>query len=397
MGLPLALTVDPAEEHTSNFVRKFCHQVGTTLRILEESTQWANRAELYVGLLKEAIRKDLRRSNCPLRLRDFCLGRRVTIHNLIPRDQFQLQGSTTISATFGRQGDISNVCGFDLYEWVNYLEDGHTLFPYQREKLGRVLGPFRNEGNQMAQAVLTETGNIVPRRTIRPLNEDEINSESEREKRTTFKDAINLQLGDSMNAIIEELGQPVMLDIDDLIYEPDEVSNVIYEEDPVVDSVALYLDSLIDALIHQECKQPLGEISSLQKSNFDDDNILIDFNDDSSNDDTVQQYRSNLVAQNLYDQVDIEGYSNARIKAIADHRMDDSAVSKNDYIMTKSGKRRHSKSTAGWYLLVEFTDNSFQWLPLRILKESNPIEVSEFAFAHNINDYPVFKYWVSYT
>ena len=37
-----------------------------TLRILEESTQWANRAELYIGLFKESIRKDLSKSNSPI-------------------------------------------------------------------------------------------------------------------------------------------------------------------------------------------------------------------------------------------------------------------------------------------------------------------------------------------
>ena len=66
IGVPISLVFDPAREQTSKAVKRFCNQVGTTLRILEEHTQWANRAELYIGLLKESIRKDLRRSHCPL-------------------------------------------------------------------------------------------------------------------------------------------------------------------------------------------------------------------------------------------------------------------------------------------------------------------------------------------
>ena len=50
VGVPTTLVVDPSGEQRKKEVKKFCHQVGTTLRILEESTQWANRAELYVGL-----------------------------------------------------------------------------------------------------------------------------------------------------------------------------------------------------------------------------------------------------------------------------------------------------------------------------------------------------------
>ena len=65
VGVPIALVVDPSGEQTSKAVKQFCNQVGTTLRILEESTQWANCAELYIGLLKKAIRKDLMTSNCP--------------------------------------------------------------------------------------------------------------------------------------------------------------------------------------------------------------------------------------------------------------------------------------------------------------------------------------------
>ena len=48
VGVPHALIVDPAAEQTSKPVKKFCHEVGTTLTILEEHTQWANRAELYI-------------------------------------------------------------------------------------------------------------------------------------------------------------------------------------------------------------------------------------------------------------------------------------------------------------------------------------------------------------
>ena len=41
VGVPVSLVVDPSGEQTSRLVRRFCNQVGTTLRILEESTQWA--------------------------------------------------------------------------------------------------------------------------------------------------------------------------------------------------------------------------------------------------------------------------------------------------------------------------------------------------------------------
>jgi len=56
ISVPYGLVVDPSGEQTSEEVKKFCHQVGSSLQILEESNQWANRAELYIGLMKKLIR-----------------------------------------------------------------------------------------------------------------------------------------------------------------------------------------------------------------------------------------------------------------------------------------------------------------------------------------------------
>ena len=72
VGAPDVLVVDPSGEQTSKRARQYCQLIGTTLRLLEEGTQWANCAELYIGIFKEAIRKDLRESNCPMVLWDYC-------------------------------------------------------------------------------------------------------------------------------------------------------------------------------------------------------------------------------------------------------------------------------------------------------------------------------------
>ena len=59
VGVPIILVVDGHKAQTSNKTKQFCLQVGTTLRVLERGTPWANRAELYIGLLKEAVCKDM--------------------------------------------------------------------------------------------------------------------------------------------------------------------------------------------------------------------------------------------------------------------------------------------------------------------------------------------------
>jgi len=90
IGIPLALIFDPTGEQSSNKVKQFCHEIGTTLRHLEEHTQWANLAELYIGLTKESVRKDMRESDSPIVVWDYCAERRARIKNMTARKLFQL-------------------------------------------------------------------------------------------------------------------------------------------------------------------------------------------------------------------------------------------------------------------------------------------------------------------
>ena len=116
VGVPVGLLVDPHRSQMSKEVKQFLNKIGTTLRIIKESTQWANRAELYIGILKEAVRKDMHETHSPLVLWDYCSERCGLIVNMTPKDLFQLQGQTPHTATFGTEGDISNICQFSWYE-----------------------------------------------------------------------------------------------------------------------------------------------------------------------------------------------------------------------------------------------------------------------------------------
>ena len=48
VGAPDAIICDAAREQKSQDVRKFLGEIGTMLRVLEEGTPWANKAELYI-------------------------------------------------------------------------------------------------------------------------------------------------------------------------------------------------------------------------------------------------------------------------------------------------------------------------------------------------------------
>ena len=60
----------------------------------------------------------------------------------------------------------------------------------------------------------------------------------------------------------------------------------------------------------------------------------------------------------------------------------------------KNGQKTPKKTTVGWQLLVEWKDGSTQWLDLKDLKDSNPIEVAEYTVANKISEEPAFAWWV---
>jgi hypothetical protein len=95
VGAPQALVCDLHPTQKKRDVKEFCVQIGTTLCVLEAETQWANQAELYVGLLKEATRKNMRATGSPLVLWlwDYCMERRALIFQVTAKKLFQLNGT----------------------------------------------------------------------------------------------------------------------------------------------------------------------------------------------------------------------------------------------------------------------------------------------------------------
>ena len=180
-------------------MKGFCNKIKITLNHLEQGTKWETRAELYVGLVKEAVRKDIFLSRSPLVLWDYAAERHAAIMSMTARDLFQLQGSNPRTTTFGKEGDISYLCQFAWYEWV-YFYDGssYASFPYLKSMLSRVLGPAKNEGKEITQWCLNSNGKVVPRRTVKSLTAKQLSPSNAVEitKRTDFDKNISRKLGD---------------------------------------------------------------------------------------------------------------------------------------------------------------------------------------------------------
>jgi hypothetical protein len=84
------------------------------------------------------------------------------------------------------------------------------------------------------------------------------------------------------------------------------------------------------------------------------------------------------------------------LSEIIDHKKDASAISIADgFITSHNGNRVAKKTTRGWQLLCQWKDGSSSWVPLVELKQSNPIELAEYAIANQTHEEPAFKWWIS--
>jgi hypothetical protein len=93
----------------------------------------------------------------------------------------------------------------------------------------------------------------------------------------------------------------------------------------------------------------------------------------------VEEYAANIIAENMYAQVDVEGNKFTLLHKIIGHRKDDTALTINDMYVEGTNNPSIKKSTKGWYLQILWKDGCTSWEPLRNLKASNPIEVAEYA------------------
>ena len=93
--------------------------------------------------------------------------------------------------------EISNLCVYGWYEWIYY--HGHGALTENIDKLGRVLDPIKNDGNKMAQLILTSKGTVVTCQTLRKLQESALVCEYEKRKHNLFDDVIDKKLGSFMS------------------------------------------------------------------------------------------------------------------------------------------------------------------------------------------------------
>ena len=89
-----------------------------------------------------------------------------------------------------------------------------------------------------------------------------------------------------------------------------------------------------------------------------------------------------------------EGNIHVLFDEIIDHRSTVLALKQADaFIATSSVNRRRQETTKGWDMLVQWKYGLTDWVPLKYMKESYLVQVSEYAVLTWIQEEPAFAWW----
>jgi hypothetical protein len=121
---------------------------------------------------------------------------------------------------------------------------------------------------------------------------------------------------------------------------------------------------------------------------LDTRNYEIQFSDGRSD-----EYTANVIAENMYAQCDIEGSQFSLMEGIIEHKTDGHAVAPADMYIKNGSNKKVRKTTKGWHLCVDWKYGTTSWESLEDLRESNPVEVDEYAADKSLLNSPAFVWW----
>ena len=105
---------------------------------------------------------------------------------------------------------------------------------------------------------------------------------------------------------------------------------------------------------------------------------------------------ANSIAENLVAPIDDEDNHQVLMDEIIGHRSNEQAVKQQDaFITTRTGTKRRRETTKGWELLIRWKGGGTDWIALKDIKESYPVQVTEYTVSSRISEEPTLAWWSS--
>ena len=307
--------------------------------------------------------------------------------------------------------DISEFLDFGFYDWCWYSD----AFGMAETKLGRWLGVSHQVGSLISYWLLADKCKVISRTTVQRVTNLKMQEDMNKSWAQAFDQAIRERINDSAHYIIDGgKNEPKdwathLLDTDGDFQ--DEFNNVISH--PVVKEAdeSFTPDVMGDTYVNMELALPQGgtlepRYARVTKRLRDANGIPIGTEHDNPilntrmyevefMDREKSSLSANYIAENLFAQIDDDGNRQVLLNEIIDHHTTGHQIMQQDvFIMTKNGIRRRKETTTGWDILVQWEDGRTNWVALKDMKESCPVQVAEYAILSHISMEPAFSWWV---
>lgn len=416
VGIPALIHSDLAasvEGRHTDF-QKLVRKLRTRMKYTESGRSNQNHAaEHEIGELKTRWRRRMFKTHCPRRLWDFGLVYEGEILSIMSRGRDGRTGQEEIS---GQTPDISEWLDFEFYDLVWVLNrTALKMDTTDDERLpARWLGVSHHVGSDLSYWLLLESGKIVSRTSVQHITQADKRDESLKKRIDEFNEKVEERLDDTnfrsdeadvdfyledVDVREDDMNTPTVDEYGDMVQEArkdaDEFDNDAYDRYLGAELNINRGDGEIRGRVVKRARGSDSEFVGRAHRNplLDTREYWIEFPDGDQ-----EKYAANVIAENLYSQVDSEGRQYAVMNEIVDHRSDATAITKdNGFVVSRGGNRTAKKTTRGWELCVEWKDGTSDWVKLKELKESNPVELAEYAVANLISEEPAFKWWVPYT
>ena len=304
--------------------------------------------------------------------------------------------------------DISEWCNFEFYDLVWYRPHG-KLNEGQKAELALWIGVLHRVGSNLCYWILPKSGIVQSHKTVQHVTAEDYADKLIKARIEEFQQSIKERINDENHYIAVDNDGKLYLDDEpaDSAFldgvEPD------YEDNEFPDAPLDDEDAGIDHYLHSElifeeggvarfsrvverAKHPDGHKIGSPHCNpmFDTREYIVEFPDRSR-----ERFTANNIALNLYAQCDSEGRMFRNFEEIINYCVTDKALKCDDRFRTAANRDRvPKKNLQGHKVCVQYRGGETEWLSLKLVKDSNPIEMAEYAVANGLQDNPAFSWWV---
>lgn len=414
VGIPHEIHADGAGELIKGEFRKKLNKYEVHSTVTEPYSPWQNDAERKIKSVKILGRYLMQTTNTPIRLWDYAYRYAADIISRTAMNTLDPLHRTPFEHVMGYTPDISEFVSYEWFQLVWYWDPKDM----QKQLLGRWCGVADNIGTGHTYYILTSNGKIVARSSITHLTDDNMVENKEiisdfnriiKDKLGTYNKASQVRgetfdTSDPYNDLIKHMN------VNDENIELVESEKCVpdADEDEYNESISReYGDKYVGLKVLLPNGDQLREGTVLsRKRTADGERLLgkqntnplldtrvykVEFPDGSRD-----EYTANMIAESLYSSVDEQGNTLSMISGIVGHRKDESALTSDQSTIEVDGRKKRIATTKGWDMLVRWTDGSQSWIPLKDVKESNPLETAEYAFSREIDKEPAFVWWVKH-